>query len=165
MRRWLGAAGASREKRSEILAYNLAKFNCSFSWPPVQWIVHIFSLNPGCRYYQRFRVCKKHSAQSEVDVEGVTSRFCQQCCAFQPLTAFDGNRRCANPLCIYSNASQTLLFTFLASHLFEFIIMYLVDIVLTLCSNAPRPERAKARSIRYCSNEPERPKERRAWFK
>lgn len=45
------------------------------------------------RYYQRFKVCKKHSCQAEVVVDGVPSRFCQQCCTFQNLSEFDGDRR------------------------------------------------------------------------
>jgi SBP domain len=44
-------------------------------------------------YYQRYRVCKFHSAQTVVTLGGEPHRFCQQCCMFQHLTAFDGERR------------------------------------------------------------------------
>ena len=44
----------------------------------------------------RYRVCKHHSTQLQVQLTGSTEphRFCQQCCAFQPLACFDGQRRC-----------------------------------------------------------------------
>jgi SBP domain len=44
-------------------------------------------------YYQRYKVCKHHSTQSSVMLRGENHRFCQQCCAFQKVTEFDGERR------------------------------------------------------------------------
>jgi hypothetical protein len=45
-------------------------------------------------YYQRHRVCAAHLAAMSATVDGVESRFCQQCGKFQPLTEFDQDKRC-----------------------------------------------------------------------
>ncbi|WIA12291.1 hypothetical protein OEZ85_012347 [Tetradesmus obliquus] len=44
-------------------------------------------------YYQRHRVCAAHLAAMAATVDGVPSRFCQQCGKFQPLTEFDQDKR------------------------------------------------------------------------
>ncbi|KAF6250912.1 SBP domain-containing protein, partial [Scenedesmus sp. NREL 46B-D3] len=44
-------------------------------------------------YYQRHRVCAEHLAAMSATVDGVDSRFCQQCGKFQPLTEFDQDKR------------------------------------------------------------------------
>jgi hypothetical protein len=44
-------------------------------------------------YYQRHRVCAAHLAAMSAKVDGVDSRFCQQCGKFQPLTEFDQDKR------------------------------------------------------------------------
>lgn len=45
-------------------------------------------------YFRRYRCCKEHSRSPMVVIEGEQKRFCQQCCSFHPLEAFDGDRRC-----------------------------------------------------------------------
>mmetsp|Transcript_17512 Transcript_17512/g.48849 ORF Transcript_17512/g.48849 Transcript_17512/m.48849 type:complete len:212 (+) Transcript_17512:104-739(+) len=38
----------------------------------------------------RFRTCTLHRREDEVDMNGVPSRYCQQCTRFHPLSEFDG---------------------------------------------------------------------------
>ena len=45
------------------------------------------------RYYQRYRICRTHNNNSTVMFDGVSSRWCQQCGKFEPLSAFKGDRR------------------------------------------------------------------------
>jgi hypothetical protein len=44
-------------------------------------------------YYQRYRVCQQHLAAESVFIDGVESRFCQQCGRFQELSEFDDTKR------------------------------------------------------------------------
>lgn len=44
-------------------------------------------------YYQRFLVCEEHMRCLSLDINGQLSRFCQQCGKFEPLEAFDDNKR------------------------------------------------------------------------
>ena len=44
-------------------------------------------------YFRRYRCCKEHSRAPLVTIDGETKRFCQQCCCFHNLEAFDGDRR------------------------------------------------------------------------
>ena len=44
-------------------------------------------------YFRRYRCCKEHSRSPMVVIDGEQKRFCQQCCSFHPLEAFDGDRR------------------------------------------------------------------------
>lgn len=44
-------------------------------------------------YYQRFCVCEDHMRSLAITVDGVLSRFCQQCAKFEPVEAFDGSKR------------------------------------------------------------------------
>lgn len=46
-------------------------------------------------YYQRHKVCALHLSSMVAPVNGVDSRFCQQCGKFQPLEEFDADKRCA----------------------------------------------------------------------
>ena len=46
-------------------------------------------------YFRRYRCCKEHSRSPMVVIDGEQKRFCQQCCSFHPLEAFDGDRRWA----------------------------------------------------------------------
>lgn len=46
-------------------------------------------------YYQRFLVCEEHMRCLSLDINGQLSRFCQQCGKFEPVEAFDNNKRCA----------------------------------------------------------------------
>lgn len=47
-------------------------------------------------YYQRFLVCEEHMRCLSLDINGQLSRFCQQCGKFEPLEAFDNNKRCGH---------------------------------------------------------------------
>jgi hypothetical protein len=44
-------------------------------------------------YYQRFLVCEEHMRCLSLDINGQLSRFCQQCGKFEPVEAFDNNKR------------------------------------------------------------------------
>jgi SBP domain len=44
-------------------------------------------------YFRRYRCCMSHSKQPAVLVEGQVRRWCQQCCCFHELSAFDGEKR------------------------------------------------------------------------
>ncbi|KAF8058442.1 SBP2 [Scenedesmus sp. PABB004] len=44
-------------------------------------------------YYQRFMLCEAHMRCLAISVDGVPSRFCQQCAKFEPVEAFDGTKR------------------------------------------------------------------------
>jgi SBP domain len=44
-------------------------------------------------YFRRYRCCMSHSKQPAVLVEGQVRRWCQQCCCFHELAAFDGEKR------------------------------------------------------------------------
>lgn len=44
-------------------------------------------------YYIKSRLCEKHHKAREFSMNGVRSRFCQQCCKVHPLDAFDEDRR------------------------------------------------------------------------
>ena len=44
-------------------------------------------------YFRRYRCCMSHSKQPAVLVEGQVRRWCQQCCCFHELGAFDGEKR------------------------------------------------------------------------
>jgi hypothetical protein len=44
-------------------------------------------------YYQRHKVCAVHLSAMCARVNGVDSRFCQQCGKFQPLEEFDADKR------------------------------------------------------------------------
>jgi hypothetical protein len=52
-------------------------------------------------YYQRHKVCAVHLSAMCSKVNGVDSRFCQQCGKFQPLEDFDADKR-------YATAAATL---------------------------------------------------------
>ncbi|KAF6264844.1 SBP domain-containing protein [Scenedesmus sp. NREL 46B-D3] len=55
---------------------------------------------PGCgvslaaakEYHQRYRICLAHAKVGSVELDGVTSRFCQQCGKFHEVAQFDGTR-------------------------------------------------------------------------
>jgi len=63
--------------------------------PPHPTLTPDLPLTSLARSARRYRVCKHHSTQLQVQLTGSTEphRFCQQCCAFQPLACFDGQRR------------------------------------------------------------------------
>ncbi|KAL4422536.1 hypothetical protein ABPG75_008733 [Micractinium tetrahymenae] len=42
---------------------------------------------------RRYRVCQQHCTLLSVMIGGVLQRFCQQCARFQPVSAFEGERR------------------------------------------------------------------------
>jgi hypothetical protein len=42
---------------------------------------------------RRYRVCEEHLRTPQLMIEGVSSRFCQQCGKFEPLSSFDGAKR------------------------------------------------------------------------
>ncbi|EFJ47983.1 hypothetical protein VOLCADRAFT_60922, partial [Volvox carteri f. nagariensis] len=44
--------------------------------------------------HQRFRLCNLHIKAPVILVDGVASRFCQQCSRFHPLKEFHGSNRC-----------------------------------------------------------------------
>lgn len=46
------------------------------------------------KFYRRSRCCQMHARELRVLLNGVPRRFCQQCCAFHGLDAFDGAKRC-----------------------------------------------------------------------
>jgi hypothetical protein len=56
---------------------------------------------PGCiadlsglkMYYQRCKICEEHHKATVIIVDGITTRFCQQCAALQPITDFTKDRR------------------------------------------------------------------------
>jgi hypothetical protein len=56
---------------------------------------------PGCgldlsalkMYYQRCKICENHHRAVAIAINNRPSRFCQQCAALQPVSAFDGERR------------------------------------------------------------------------
>ncbi|KAG2499696.1 hypothetical protein HYH03_002631 [Edaphochlamys debaryana] len=45
------------------------------------------------RYFTRLRICEAHLASPAIVVNGVVSRFCQQCGRFQPLSDFTGKKK------------------------------------------------------------------------
>ncbi|KAG2436212.1 hypothetical protein HXX76_006524 [Chlamydomonas incerta] len=45
------------------------------------------------RYFTRLRICEAHLACPQIVVDGVLSRFCQQCGRFQPLDEFTGKKK------------------------------------------------------------------------
>jgi len=56
---------------------------------------------PGCEvdlagedlFYLRSRTCQSHQRALTIDMDGVPSRFCQQCVRIHPLDSFDGEKR------------------------------------------------------------------------
>jgi hypothetical protein len=44
-------------------------------------------------YCVRYRVCQQHLGAAAVLIDGVQSRFCQQCGRFEELSEFDGAKR------------------------------------------------------------------------
>ena len=46
-------------------------------------------------YFRRYRCCMAHTKAPSVEVDSLTVRWCQQCCGFHELAAFDTNKRCA----------------------------------------------------------------------
>jgi hypothetical protein len=46
------------------------------------------------RYYVRMRVCERHLHAPSIVVNGVVSRFCQQCAKFQFVGEFSGSKKC-----------------------------------------------------------------------
>ncbi|EFJ42739.1 hypothetical protein VOLCADRAFT_97206 [Volvox carteri f. nagariensis] len=45
------------------------------------------------RYFTRLRICEAHLSAKAIVVDGVISRFCQQCGRFQPLKDFTGKKK------------------------------------------------------------------------
>ena len=45
-------------------------------------------------YFRRYRCCMSHSKAPSVLVDGQVVRWCQQCCCFHELSAFDDDKRC-----------------------------------------------------------------------
>ena len=52
-------------------------------------------LNKEKKFYRRSRCCQFHAREVTVQLNGQPRRFCQQCCGFHELVAFDGIKRCA----------------------------------------------------------------------
>jgi hypothetical protein len=56
---------------------------------------------PGCHadlstlkmYYQRCKICEDHHRATVILIDGIATRFCQQCAALQPITDFSKDRR------------------------------------------------------------------------
>ncbi|WIA20148.1 hypothetical protein OEZ85_005998 [Tetradesmus obliquus] len=58
-------------------------------------------------YCVRYRVCPAHLAAAQVQLQGETSRFCQQCGKFHAIEEFDGNKRsCRTRLMHHNNSRQ-----------------------------------------------------------
>jgi len=51
-----------------------------------------------------------NASPTQVQMDGKEQRFCQQCCRFHELAAFDGERRCVWPLpsdAVYGRSEHT----------------------------------------------------------
>ncbi|GLI60188.1 hypothetical protein VaNZ11_002254 [Volvox africanus] len=56
--------------------------------------------------HQRFRLCNLHIKAPAILVDGVASRFCQQCSRFHPLTEFHGTNRTCRMMLVKNRARQ-----------------------------------------------------------
>ncbi|GIL84157.1 hypothetical protein Vretimale_11124 [Volvox reticuliferus] len=56
--------------------------------------------------HQRFRLCNLHIKSPAILVDGVASRFCQQCSRFHPLTEFHGTNRTCRMMLVKNRARQ-----------------------------------------------------------
>ncbi|WIA37800.1 hypothetical protein OEZ86_014665 [Tetradesmus obliquus] len=60
-------------------------------------------------YYQRFGVCEEHMRSLAITVNGTLCRFCQQCAKFEPVEAFDSNKRSCRARLIEHNKRRRKL--------------------------------------------------------
>ena len=58
-------------------------------------------------YFRRYRCCMSHSKAPSVLVDGQVVRWCQQCCCFHELSAFDDDKRC----CLLPSVRMALVYS------------------------------------------------------
>ncbi|GLC65083.1 hypothetical protein PLESTF_000244800 [Pleodorina starrii] len=63
-------------------------------------------LTSGPKTHQRFRLCNTHIKAPVILVDGVSSRFCQQCSRFHPLAEFHGTNRTCRMMLVKNRARQ-----------------------------------------------------------